>query len=118
MDDDTTSIPVPVKARTHELNQLQSMVPRAADRLQAIDAEAVAERGEELDRIYTEHIQGVEAEYPEGPEFANYVSMPADDWRAVVSGLARLYDEEGLRVQWLQNKLVDRLRDRMEEMED
>lgn len=116
--DDDNSIPMPIKVRTQELNQLQSLVPRVVERLKDVGVEEVTERGDELERIYAEYIDGVEAEYPEGPEFANYISMPVEDWRSVATAPSRLYDEEGLRVQWLQKKLVDRLRDRMEEMKD
>lgn len=111
-------IRVPIKVRTHELNQAHEFIPRTVERLSQIDVEAVQEQAEELDRIYTEYVEGVEAEYPEGPEFANYISMPADEWRTVVSATARLRDEEGLRSWWFRAKLVDRLHARLEEMED
>jgi hypothetical protein len=113
--DADSEIRVPIKARTHELNQLQAMLPDVRDGLAMADLDEAAD---EVDRIYTEYVEGVEAEYPEGPEFANYISMPAEDWRLTVRYLNRLRAVEGLRVSWLQNKLVDRLRDRLEEMED
>lgn len=113
--DADSDIRVPIKARTHELNQLQSMLPDVRDGLELADLEEAAE---EVGRIYTEYVEGVEAEYPEGPEFANYVSMPAEDWRLAIRYLNRLRFEEGFRLSWLQNKLVDRLKDRLAEMED
>lgn len=114
----SSAINVPVKVRTHELNQAHDFIPRAAERLRAVDADPAQEQADELERIYAEHVEGIDAHYPEGPEFAAYLSMPADDWRQVVGGVARLYDEEGLRVQWFQKKLVKRLQARMAEMED
>lgn len=114
-----SSIRVPVEIRTHELSQLKSMVPRVVERLRDIDAETFGDDADELERIYTEHIETVEREFTEDDQtFAAYVSMPADDWRNVVGSLGRLYDEEGLRVWWLRKKLVKRLRKRLEEMED
>jgi hypothetical protein len=44
--------------------------------------------------------------------------MPADDWRTVVGGVARLRSEEGLRSWWFRKKIVQRLTERLEEMED
>ena len=135
--DDDTSINVPVKVRTHELQQAHDFIPRVAQRLRDIDADPAQEQADELERIYAEHVEGVEATYPKGPEgadsrgssassppeqgsggeFAAYISMPADDWRAVVGGVARLRGEEGLRSWWFRKKLVKRLQARLEEME-
>lgn len=112
------NINVPVKVRTHELNQAHEFIPRVAERLGSIDVEHAQEQAEELERIYAEHVEDVEATYPEGPEFAAYISMPAEDWRTVVGATARLYDEETLRVRWFRKKLVKRLQARLEEMED
>jgi hypothetical protein len=95
------------------------MVPRAVERLRALDAETFGDDADELERIYAEYIEGVEREFTADDQaFAAYVSMPADDWRQVVGSLGRLYDEEGLRVWWLRKKLVKRLRERLEQMED
>lgn len=115
--DDDTSINVPVKVRTHELQQAHDFIPRVAQRLRDIDADPAQEQADELERIYAEHVEGVEATYPKGSEFAAYISMPADDWRAVVGGVARLRGEEGLRSWWFRKKLVKRLQARLEEME-
>lgn len=112
------SLNVPVKVRTHELQQAHDFIPRVAERFAAIDVEHAQEQAEELERIYAEYVEGVEATYPEGSEFAAYISMPAEDWRTVVGAAARLYDEESLRVQWFRKKLVKRLQARLEEMED
>jgi len=120
MESDST-INVPVKVRTHELNQAHDFIPRVAERLRAIDADPAQEQADELERIYAERIEGVEPDYSGNTdyiEFATYLSMPVDEWRTVVGGLARLRDEEGLRVNWLRKKLVQRLTERLEEMDD
>jgi hypothetical protein len=106
---------IPVRVRTHELDQLQTMLPKVHGDLVA------AERGEdatEIDRIYDEHVRGVEATYPEGPQFAAYVSMPVDDWQTALKHMTRLYRTEGRpRVNYLQTKLVGRLQDRTDELQ-
>lgn len=112
-----TAINVPVRVRSHELCQVHEMVPDVEERLRSIDTESTIERADELNRIYDEHISGVDGEPRESDAFAAYLSMPADDWRSVVSALARVEDD-GLRPQWLQKKLVNRLRDRMEELDN
>lgn len=117
MEDDSTSINVPVKFRTHELQQAHDFIPRAAELVGNVDTERAQETADELERIYIEYVDGVEPTYPKGPKFAAYLSMPADDWREVVSALGRLHGEEGERVRWFQKKLIDRLQSRLEEME-
>lgn len=112
----SSAINVPVKVRTHELNQVHEMIPQVEERLRSIGVDATVEQADELERIYDEHISGIDGEPRESEEFAAYISMPADDWRSVVSALARV--DDGLRPRWLQKKLVKRLRDRMEEMDD
>lgn len=110
-----TAMAVPVKVRSHELDQVKSETISVADGLEQAD---LTEAADELYRIYDEHISGVEKEYPEGPAFANYLSMPAEDWRLLVRYLNRARRSGGnLRIGWLQNKLVGRLEDRMEELE-
>jgi hypothetical protein len=111
-----TPINVPVKVRTHELNQVHEMIPQVEEQLRSIGVEATVEQADELERIYAEHIEGIGVEPRESEEFAAYLSMPADDWRSVVSALARV--DDGLRPRWLQKKLVKRLRARLDEMED
>ena len=103
-------IRVPIDIRTHELNQAHEFIPRIIERLSQVDVETAQEQADELDRIYADYIEDVEAPY--------FLSMPADDWRTLVGALARLRDEEGLRVWWFRKKLVDRLQERLEEMED
>jgi len=116
--DDDTSINVPVKVRSHELQQAHDFIPRVAQRLRDIDADPAQEQADELERIYAEHVEGVERKFTEDDQaFAAYISMPADDWRAVVGGVARLRGEEGLRSWWFRKKLVKRLQARLEEME-
>jgi len=105
-----TALNVPIRVRTHELEQLHGMVPEAIQQIGTDEAD-------ELKRVYDEHIGQITAEYPEGPQFAAYVSMPIDDWRTVISGLNRARYESGRpRVHWLQSKLVGRLEDRSEEL--
>jgi hypothetical protein len=96
-----TAMHVPVDLRTHEVNQLQEMVPDAAQQLRETDVETLVEDAETLERAYDEHLYGLD-----GPGVA---SMPADDWRAIVRNLDRA--DDGLRVWWLRKKLVDRLSD-------
>lgn len=117
MDEDTTGIRVPIKVRSHELNQAHEFITKAVSQLSQIDATAPQEQAEELREIYTDHVHDVEATYPEGPEFAAYLSMPADSWRTVLGALGRLRTDEGLRSRWFRAKLTRRLRDRLEEME-
>lgn len=116
--DSDTSINVPVKVRTHELQQVHDFIPEATDRLRDVDTEHTQKRADELGRIYTEYVEGVTATYPKDQAFAAYVSMPSDDWQLVLSAFRRLRKDEGLRVEWLQTKLVKRLRERLSEMED
>jgi hypothetical protein len=109
-----SKLAIPVEVRTHELNQVHEMIPNVRDSLEQAD---LTEAAEEVDRIYTEHIEGVEATYPEGPMFAAYLSMPPEDWRIFIRYLNRARQTDGrLRVQWLQTKFVDRIEERMEEM--
>lgn len=106
---------VPVRVRTHELQQVKTMMPSVADGLEQADLDEAAE---EVNRIYDTHIEGVEPTYPDGPEFAAYLSMPTEDWRLTIRYLNRAMRDEGrLRVHWLQNKLVERIEDRLDELE-
>lgn len=117
MDD---AINVPVRVRSNELAQAQNMTPRVVEKLRQVDAESVQERADDLERIYEEHIEGVEHDYRGNTdyiEFATHLSMPAEDWRTFIGALSRLRDEEGLRVWWLRKKFVNRLEDRLEGME-
>jgi hypothetical protein len=112
-----TAINVPVKVRTHELNQLHEFVPDVRDGLRQAELDEAAD---EVARIYDEHISGVEREFTgDDQAFAAYVSMPANDWKTIVRFIGRLeHTSEGTRAWWLQKKLVERLRERLEEMED
>jgi hypothetical protein len=111
---DDNDVNVPIKARTHELNQLQEMLPAARNII------ADDETAEEVDRIYREHIDGLTPDYADAEysTFATYVSMPADDWQRTIRHLNHLRHRERLRVEWLQKKLVRRLRERLAELED
>jgi len=110
-----TALNVPVKVRTHELQQVKTMIPNVADDLEQADLDEAAE---EVQRIFDTHIEGIDAHYPEGPEFAAYLSMPVEDWRLTIRYLNRARRTDGkLRAQWLQSKLVDRVEDRLEELE-
>lgn len=107
-----TALNVPVKVRTHELQQVQDMMPAAAERLEQAELDDAAEQ---VNRIFEEHVEDIEPTYPEGPEFAAYLSMPAEDWRMTIRYLNRARGEAGrLRVHWLQNKLVTRIEDRLD----
>jgi hypothetical protein len=111
-----TALNVPVKVRTHELKQTKTMIPNVADDLEQAGLDEAAE---EVNRIYETHIEGIDAHYPEGPEFAAYLSIPVEDWRLTIRYLNRARRTDGkLRAQWLQSKLVDRVEDRLAEMED
>jgi len=101
MDDDTINVPIAV--RSHEVAQLHEFVPEAIDQCRR------TEMNDEADQL-----QCVVDEYLEPTD--GYISMPADEWRTVVRNVHRRTDS-GLRSQWLQTKLLKRLRDRMEEME-
>ena len=107
-----TAINVPVETRTHEVAQLHEFVPQMCGDLQEVGLDEAAA---EVQRIYDEHISGVTADDREDESFAAYTSMPADDWQVLVRHMNRLRSDK--RAEWLQMKLVDRLRDRMEEME-
>lgn len=109
-----TALNVPVKTRTHELNQLHEFFPIIEDGLREAELDEAAD---EVARIYDEHVSGIKPEPREADDFAAWVSMPAEDWRMTMRYLGRLRASEGLRVEWLQTKLVDRLEDRMEEMD-
>lgn len=109
-----TALNVPVKMRTHELNQLHEYYPTVEEGLREAE---LAEAADTVSRIYDEHVSGIKPEPREADDFAAYVSMPADDWRMTVRYFNRLRSDEGLRVEWLQNKVVDRLEDRVEEFE-
>jgi hypothetical protein len=112
-----TAMNVPVEIRSHELRQLDHMVPQAADELEAVatDENNLADEANTLYRAYDEHIADMPATHSMGD---GYLSMPADDWRSIIRHLPRVEDEEGkLRVLWLRKKLVGRLRDRMDELE-
>lgn len=105
---------VPIRVRTHELAQVKSMVQHAIGSYEESDRD---EDADALNRVYDEHIRNIDATYPEGPQFAAYLSMPIDDWRDVISGLNRARRTEGIpRVHYLQSKLVGRLEDRSEEL--
>lgn len=106
--DEEQAVNVPLRVRTHELQQLKDMTFREAVILEGIGLE---DEGQTIHQIREQYITDVEVTYPEGPEFAAYVSMPSDAWWAVVSDLDRL---DTLRAEWLQKKLVSRLRKRIE----
>lgn len=111
-----TAINVPVEVRSHELTQIHEMVPAARDDLVDADNDDDAET---VRRIYDEHIKGVEQSFSEDESFAAYLSMPVEDWRMVIRYLNRTTRDEGrIRVHWLQEKLVTRLEDRLDELED
>jgi hypothetical protein len=99
-----TAMNVPVDLRTQEVSQLQTMVPDAATKLRETDVESLADEASTLIRVHDEHLRGLQG--------AGTVSMPADDWRAVVRHLDRGGD--GLNAWWLRKKLVDRLSERLE----
>lgn len=109
-----TALNLPVKVRTHELEQVQTLLPKIRDELRQADKDEAAD---EVHRIYDEHVEGKVPVYPDGPEFANYLSMPSEDWRMVIRYLNRERDDQPLRIHWLQTKLTDRIEARMEEME-
>lgn len=109
-----TAINVPVKVRSHELNQLHEFFPDVRDGLQQAGLDEAAEA---VDRIYDEHVSGVTAAVSGGP-YAAMVTMPAEDWKTTVRYIGRLSQtSEGLRAWWLQKKLVGRLDDRLEELD-
>jgi hypothetical protein len=98
-----TAINVPIEIRSHESTQLVRFVEKLVRRFTNREME---QKADELRRVYDEHIYGMsESE-------ADYLSMPIDDWRTLVSNLS--YVDDGLRSWWLQTKLVDRLRAKSE----
>lgn len=106
---------IPVKVRTNELNQIQTMVPSVIEQLQQAELDTAAD---DMSRIFDSYVRDVEATYPED-DFAAYVSMPPEDWRLTVRYLNReRHDEGAIRVQYLQNKLVSRVEERLEDIED
>jgi len=110
-----TTMNVPVKVRTHELQQAKTMMPNVAD---SLEQAGLDEAAEEVNRIYESHIEALEPTYPEGPEFAAYLSMPTEDWRLTIRYLNRARRTDGkLRAQWLQSKILDRVEGRLDEME-
>lgn len=106
---------VPVKFRSHELGQMHDMLPAVQDDLERAELDEAADI---VERIYDEHVHGVSVEPRQNSQFAAYVSMPAEDWRLAVRYLGRATRWESKnRVQWLRQKLIDRLEDRMEELD-
>jgi hypothetical protein len=113
---DTTDMNVPIKVRTHELQQVQTMMPAV---INALEANGLEDAAEEVNRIHTTHIEGIEPTYPEGPRFAAYLSMPMEDWRLTIRYLNRAQPSEGVRrTRWLQKKFMNRIEDRISELED
>jgi len=106
---------IPVKVRTHELNQMQTMVPNVIEQLKQAELDdAVAD----MSRIFDSYVRDVEVTYPQD-DFAAYVSMPPEDWRLTVRHLNRARHDEGtIRVQYLQSKLVSRVEERLADIED
>jgi hypothetical protein len=109
--DEDSEINVPIKVRTHEIDQLQEMMPEVADRLEAIEHPDA----EDFRSAYEEYVASLEAVYPGAPEdesFAAWASMPAESWRVLIRHTRRWEDS---RQEWLQSKLMDRLEGRLEE---
>ena len=104
---------VPINVRSHEAEQLQEWTPKVEQTLRSVGRDDEADT---IESIYDEHVSEFETRaHSDTP----YISMDADDWRALVRNLDRIDDDEGKnRVWWLRKKLVSRLRDRMEELED
>jgi hypothetical protein len=110
-----TTMNVPVEVRTHELQQVKTMMADVAADLGQAELDDAAS---EVNRIYETHVEGIEPTYPEGDEFAAYLSMPAEDWRMTVRYLNRAWSEHGkFRTHWLQSKLVSRVEGRLNELE-
>lgn len=109
-----SDINVPIQVRSNELTQLHEWVPTLAGKLQQAELD---ERAEQMQRIYEEHID-ITHTAADDPAIVTYVSMPAEDWRALIRESQRLTDERGVtRVNYLRRKLGRRLRDRMDEMD-
>lgn len=111
--DDDSNVRVPIKVRTHEVNQLHEMLPEVVDRLAAIEHPDA----EDFEEMYEEYVSDVEITYPGAPQdesFAAWVSMPADEWRLLIRH-AQKYEDA--RAEWLQKKLMRRLSDRLEEVQ-
>lgn len=98
-----TAINIPIEIRSHESTQLDTFVDKLVRRFTNRGTE---QKADELRRVYDEHIDEMGS--------ADYLSMPIDDWRTLVSSLSEV--DDGLRGWWLQTKLVDRLRVKSDEL--
>lgn len=117
MDGNNTDIRVPIRARSNELTQLKTALPIVHERLTKAELE---DEAAEIQHVYDEYVEGVDRERTDdSASFANYVSMPAEDWKTTISHLDRASTEMGqTRIWWLRRKFIKRLGDRLEEMED
>ena len=101
---------VPIQLRSHELDQVHEFTTEAINQLKQAELD---DAESQLERIYDEHISGVEWSDTDDV----YLSMPAEDWRQWMRYLNRVRRDDQ-RVWWLQNKLVGRLNERMEELNE
>jgi hypothetical protein len=104
-----SSIPIPIDIRSHEVSQLDEFVPQIVERLRDIATED-NDLGSEADSI--------ESIYDNAAVSDGMLSMEIDEWRTLLRHLPRLRDDEGLRVWWLQRKMIRRLKDRADEFGD
>lgn len=105
---------IPLMVRSHEIEQLHEWVPKVVSRLEDIDME---DRAGEVELLYENHIADTESTQSHSVS-DGYITMAAGDWRLLVRELRRISDEEGaVRTWWLRKKLVQRLSDRLEELE-
>jgi hypothetical protein len=106
---------VPIEIRSHEQQQLESMVPDVIESLERaeLDTETIEQAHEKL-RDPTETFTAPDQ------SFYRYLSLPVDSWQTLIQELERVQGKEGHatnRVHYLRRKLFKRVRDRMEELQ-
>jgi len=107
MGDTNQQMNIPIQVRSHELTQLGDFIDTVS--------EDDFDGADDLGRIVDTHITDAVMSERENERFYTYVSMPTDDWHTVVQALTRHRKyHSGQRSWWLQNKLVDRLNERID----
>jgi hypothetical protein len=123
-DVDDPTINVPVIVRSHEQNQLESMVPTLRSHFEHLAdtsddeevRESMAERAATIEHIESEVLR-YDGER-EDEAFVRYLSFPFETWQTFLQNLRRIEHSHGAcRVQHVQRKLFKRVRDRMEELQ-
>lgn len=100
--DVANDLSVPIELRSHEREQLNEYLPEAEE------SYFMGERYEERDDVAVLIEQLSDSS-------GKHVSFTVEQWRTCVSALSRV--DDGLRPWWLQKKVVNRLNERVEELQ-